>query len=90
MSKPIARFVFREKETGKYMECGLLWPSKNEGYNPNFAPNKEASTSPDGTQEKIAMSDALGRVERGEGYINIHTQKGSLLDCVSQSDDDDF
>ena len=91
MARPIARFVFRERDTGKYSECGLMWPSKKEGYNPNFAPHKEASSSPDGGSEKIAFSEALRRVEAGEGFININTKKEEgLIGLVGAEDTDDF
>ena len=93
MAKPIARYVFRERDTQNYFECGLMWPSKKEGFNPNFAPHKEASTSPDGTSEKIAFSEALRRVEAGEGFINISTgREDGLLGLIgaSSEDNEDF
>lgn len=89
-NKPVGRFVFRDKESNKYYECGLLWPSKREGYNPTFSPNKEAKTSPDGTRESITFSDALQRVEAGSGFINIYTDDDKILSLVSKSDDEDF
>jgi hypothetical protein len=93
MAKPIARFVFRERDSGKYFECGLMWPSKKEGFNPNFAPHKEDSASPDGTSEKIAFSKALARVEAGDGFINISTgREDGLIGLVGADagDNDDF
>lgn len=91
MARPLARFVFRERDTGKYSECGLMWPSKKEGFNPNFAPHKEASEAPGGGSEKIAFSEALRRVEAGEGFININTKpEEGLIGLVGSVDADDF
>lgn len=93
MARPIARYVYREKESGQYFECGLMWTSQKEGYNPNFAPHKKGESSPDGTSEKISFIDALGRVNKGEGFINISTDKeAGILGLISSSpeDTDDF
>lgn len=86
-NRPLARFVYKERDTSVYQECGLLWPSKKEGYNPNMAPHTQES------EGKITMADALERVARKEGFINIMTDKGKLLVLSGAGDDfdtDDF
>jgi hypothetical protein len=68
-NRPAYRITYKAKDGVKY-DVGVIWNPKKpiDGLIGSLSPQK---TNEDGQYKKMRLAEALERVERGEGYLDV-------------------
>lgn len=89
-NRPMAtlKYVTKGKD-GKYkrFDLGAIWPAKLEGLAPSFSPfSEEEVKDANPKYPRMTIEDAVKRLRKRDGFINLDAPKGQRL--VVQSEDE--